>query len=362
MIGDKRELGECGDGHGPRTDPSEILEPKFRLDQISPFNKSANYKNPVDTPDIINISHIALIDRIQLSLRPHHNDSVLSDLNSMFRFTGTKRKPGRLIWKFVYRGRRIEFVKWFWKKGKPVYYSSLISYQPDDEMQYIFLELLNTYRMTLSQLEIAFDFYPKLLHDLYPLRRIITYGIILRHSRADFYSRYLDTEYMGKHGNKRKGSKGSTFYNKQHEGRKFVRIELLFNRGFIKRNGISLPVNVDDFNLFDFMDYRHPLDKKRLEELLYKRQIKACPVEKAADVRIARELERETIRSHVDWVFMYGPSNLDGNPVVADQISNFKLYFENDNLANRVSEFFPKSNKKALISQDIKNGVVKTEY
>jgi hypothetical protein len=285
---------------------------------------------------------------------------VLSDLKSKFTFTGTSLVDGHLLYNYTYNGKLIQLAKWGEEWNQDAYHYSLITYQPDEEMQYILLDLLNTYRMTLSQVEVALDFYPEDPRDLYDLRMILTDGIVLRYSRPGCYLRYVGngyTEYIGKGGNVRKGTKGIRMYRKQHDGRQSVRMELVLLRPFIKRHSISLPVNAYDFQLFDFVDYRESLDIDRLLKLLCKRQAKANPIKRTADVEMVRSLERQGL---LDWI----ESQITGygNRPVCDQIGRFKEHLKNDNLANRVNEFFRKSGKKAMLMADLQDGFVRREY
>ena len=326
---------------------------------LGPFNNIPIYKKPVHYPDIIKLSHTSHIDRLQFSIHNHYAETIMAQFNSLFEYIRPIKVDKKFIHRFRHNHSLIDFIQW----GRNSFYSAVIINDPDIEIQNKLSQVIEVCPMNLSQFEVAFDYLPDDKHDLHDLWRVLNDGLVLKYSRVGCYSKVQETDYIGKDGNVRKGSRGgSGVYKKQKDGRYFLRMELQFNQKYIKRKSISLPVDAGDFNLFDFVDYREPLDKARLEKLLYKRQLKAHPIEKAADVRMVRELERETIWSHVDCAFMYSPFNKDDGPTIAEQISMFKLYFQYDNVAHPIDWFFPKSGKKKLIIEDIPKGFVRRKY
>lgn len=318
------------------------------------FNKSQIFRIHGEHSDYIAISHKRSIDRLQLSLRSHYADRVLHQLKSMCRMVRTIKQADRFIYEFAYHAHRIQFVQWS-GKGMPVYYYSILALQPDIKVQLILKDLIEAYHMILSQVEVAYDFIPDDPYDLSGLSRAIPDGIVLKHSRAGCYSKCHETEYIGKNGNVRKGSKGLRIYKKEQAGRHFLRVELQLNRDFIKRKEIHLPVNADDFPLFNFVDYRKSLDEDRLLKVLCERW--ANPIRRAADVRRLRSLQSRGIHS---WILasIILPSDSE-----SDQISRFKQnLYEHEDLMDRVDWFFPKSCKRSMILEDIQNGVVRREY
>ena len=141
--------------------------------------------------------------------------------------------------------------------------------------------------------------------------------------------------------------------NKQQDGRLFLRMELQLNRAFIRKNGISLPVHADRFNLFDFVVYRQPLDEDKLLDVLRKKW--QNPIKRARDVEILRGLGLCGIYSWMLSVLICPSIS------VSDQIGRFKQSLKHENLAHRVNEFFPKSGKKAMIVEAVRNGFVRRE-
>jgi hypothetical protein len=313
------------------------------------FNNSPYPKFPFYQDDIIRLSHFRHIDRLQFSVDNRCAGTVMSQFKSLFEYVKPIRVGKKFIHRFRHNNSLIEFVQW----GRDSFFSTVIVHDPDVDIQNKISQIMKVCSVRLSQVELAFDFYPNDEHDLYDLRRVLTSGLILKHSRAGCYSKIQETDYIGKGGNVRKGSKGIRIYKKQRDARYFLRMELQLNRTFIKDNSISLPVIADGFQLFDFVDYREPLDEDRLLKMLCKKW--RNPIERARDVEMLRGLSLCGIYS---WILTQ-ITDYDQNPVCA-QIGRFKHHLKN--LSNRVSEFFPESPKKALIVEDIQNGFCRREY
>jgi hypothetical protein len=319
------------------------------------FNNIPNYKFPLYPDDIIRFSYSTQIDRLQFSLDNRYAGTVMSLFNSLFEYIKPIKDDKRFIHRFRHNHSLIEFVKW----GRDSFYSAVIVHDPDIDIQNEISQIMLVCRMTLSQVEVAFDFFPDDKYCLRDLRRSLTEGLVLKYSRAGCYVNYSGleyrgTEYIGNNGYVWKGAKGLRIYDKQQGGRHFLRVELQFNRPFIKRRHISLPVDADGFSLFDFVDYREPLDEDRLLRVLCKKW--ANPIKRAADVDMLRSLLFRQIHSWISSLILC-PSDS-----VSDEISNFKQSLRHDNLVHRINEFFPKSNKKAMILADMRRGFVRREY
>jgi len=320
------------------------------------FNNTPNPKYPSYPDVIIRFSHSRLIDRLQFTLDNRYAGAFMGQLKSLFEYIGHTWDGRKFIRKFSNKQSLIEFVRWG-RRGFNDY--ALIVHDPDIELQEILSRVMGTCPMRLSQMEVAFDFIPDYPCDLYDLRRIMTDGIVLKYSRPGCYVNYSGlefrgTEYIGKGGVVRRGSKGLRVYNKQKDGRLFLRMELQFNRPLIKKYGITLPVHADSFNLFDYVDYRGPLDEDRLLKVLRKKW--RSPIERASDVEMLRSLEFCGIYS---WILTQ--ITFSGLGPVCDQMSRFKQNLERDNLAHRVSEFFPRSGKKVIIAEGVQKGFVQRE-
>lgn len=320
------------------------------------FNNRPNSKFSRYSDDIIGFSYSVSIDRLQLSLQDNrHSRPVVNELNSMFKYVRPIRDGRKIIQEFRYDRSLIEFI-WWGRHGFNDY--AVIVHDPDIELQNLILQLTQMYPMSLSQVEVAFDFTPDNPCDLYDLRRILTDGIVLKYSRAGCYLNYsgLDfrgTEYIGKKGVVRKGSKGLRVYNKHVDGKHLLRMELQFNPPFIRKNGITLPVHADRFDLFDFVVYRQPLDEDKLLDVLRKKW--QNPIKRARDVEILRGLGLCGIYSWMLSVLICPSIS------VSDQIGRFKQSLKRENLAHRINEFFPKSGKKAMIVEAVRNGFVRRE-
>ena len=319
------------------------------------FNNILNSKLSLYQDDIIRLSHFRHIHRLQYSLGNRYASTVLGQFKSLFEYIKPTKVDKKFIRKFRHGHSRIKFARWG-RRGFNDY--AVIVYDPDVEIQNLISQIMQVCPMSLSQVEVAFDFYPENEYDLRELRRVLTDGLIFKHSRARCYFNFSKlefrgTEYIGKKGVVRKGSKGLRIYNKQQDGRHFLRMELQFNRPFIKSNGISLPVNADRFNLFDFVDYRKALDEDRLLKVLCKKW--ARPVKRAADVEMLRSLALCGIYSWVLNVIVC-PSD-----IVCEQMSLFKVNLKHENLIHRINEFFPKSRKKEMILEDVQDGFVRRE-
>lgn len=208
------------------------------------YNNVHNFKNPVYSDEITTFSHSKTIDRLRFSFLTPDIGVVLNHFHSSCRYITTIKKDGKLIHEYIHDNALIQVVQW----RKTSYYGSVFVHDPDLEVQRKIMQLMDVIPFNLTLVEVAFDFHPDDPFELYPLRKVLTGGIVLRHSRAGCYVNYsgLDyrgTEYFGKGGVVGSGSKGLRIYIKQQDGRRFLRMELQFNWPFIKKNGITLPVH-----------------------------------------------------------------------------------------------------------------------
>lgn len=319
------------------------------------YNYGSNSKNPVYCDEIITFSQSTSIDRLRFSFLTRDIGVVLNHFHSSCKYNKTIKKDGKLIHEYLQDKALIQVVQW----RKDSFYSSVFVHDPDIGVQGKIMQLTDVIPVNLTLVEVAFDLIPDNLFDLYDLRRVLTEGIVLRHSRAGCYVNfsgleYRGTEYIGNKGVVRKGSKGLRIYNKQQNGRHFLRMELQFNRDYIKRKSITLPVDPASFDLFDFVDYREPLDEDKLLDVLRKKW--RTPIKRAAHVEMLRSLEFSGIYS---WILTQ--ITFYRLRPVCEQIGQFKQHLKRDNLAHRVNEFFPKSGKKAMIVEGVQNGFVRRD-
>jgi hypothetical protein len=352
-----RPRGQAGDAFTIPRHPRFLPVKEANMENMQgPFNNQRDSKETLYSDDIIQFSHLRHIHRLQFTLRDNrHSSAVMAQLMSLFEYLERIKDGEKTIYRFRHGPSRVEFCRWG-RNGFNEY--AVIVYEPDFEIQNLMLRIIQMYPMTLSQVEVAFDFIADNPCDQYYLRKVMTDGIVLKYSRAGCYLNYSGTdfrttEYIGKNHNVRKGSKGLRIYDKQQDGRRFLRMELQFNRPFIRDKGISLPVHADSFNLFDFIDYREELDEDRLLRVLLKKWRK--PIERVADVKMLRSLEVSMVYSWILSVIIYPSTS------VSDQISRFKENLKPDNLSHRVNEFFPKSPKKEMLLEDVPNGFVRRE-
>jgi hypothetical protein len=315
------------------------------------FNNTKNSKFPLYRDGIIKLSHSVRLDRLQFSLKDNRDaGTVMSQLRFLFEYVMPIREGRKFIHRFKHNHSLIDFVKWG-RNGFNNY--ALIVEDPDAEVQDHISQIMGVCPMRLSQVEVAFDFCPDDEYDLYDLRSVLNDGLVVRYSRAGCYSEFKETVYIGKGGDVRKGTKGLRVYRK--EDRYFLRMEMQFNRTFIKGNGISLPVDASRFDLFDYVDYRGPLDEDRLLKLLCRKW--RPPIKRAADVEMLSSLMFSGVHS---WI-MTQLTDFGQNPV-CKQMGYFKQHLKIDNLSHRAPEFFPKCGKKEMIMEDIRSGFVRRRY
>jgi hypothetical protein len=320
-------------------------------DASGTFNNNPNSKFTLYQDDIVGLSHSVHLDRLQFSLDSRYAGTVMGQFKSLFEYVRPIRVGGKFIHRFRYNRSMVDLAQW----RRDSFYGAVILRDPDVELQDQISQIMQVCPMRLSQVEVAFDFFPDDKHDIHDLRSVLTDGLVLRYSRVGCYSGFKGTDYIGKDGNVRKGTKGVRVYRKNEGGRYFLRMEMQFNRAFIKDNGISLPVDAGRFNLFDYVDYRGPLDEDRLVKLLCRKW--QNPIKRAADVEMLRSLASCGIYS---WMMTQVTDY--GQAPVCDQMSRFKQHLRNDNLSHRASEFFPKCGKKKMISADVQNGFVRRKY
>lgn len=106
----------------------------------------------------------------------------------------------------------------------------------------------------IQQLEVSYDFYADSPADVKAIKRYIDKHFVLPFTRSNSYNTVETTNYIGRNGNIRKGSKGTRCYIKTENGKTFCRFEMQFNRRYLKSNKISfdsMPFNPLSFQVFD---------------------------------------------------------------------------------------------------------------
>ena len=117
----------------------------------------------------------------------------------------------------------------------------------------------------MSQLEIAFDFFPEKLFDLYTFLKEHLY---LKYSRTDPYGWYETTFYAN---NLRKSCKGMRIYIKRLENRRSVRLELLLNREAIRCLGLGFPPALGSLSFLRYFEFK-TLSEDRLRNYMIRQK------------------------------------------------------------------------------------------
>lgn len=281
------------------------------------------------------------IDRIQWSLPMSQLPFIRDSLNNKF-FKGEPhhiRNNGFIYPYHTTEGKVVQLINW----SRMSAYGALIAHEPDLATQQ-FLARIGF--LNLSQIELAWDFYPHNPVDLYPLKRTLAHHTILRNMRPGAFNLYNDlknrkskitqshihscTAYTGRKGNIRKSNVGLKIYTKPD--RPFVRLELNLNRQAIKRKRFTLPIDINDINLYDYITTRHNLNVIKLADVIIK------------GIKNADEYLLPQITSWLSCVIKDGP--------VIQQIDDFKQI---DGIGYRVNEFFSET-------VNILDGVITVPY
>ena len=103
---------------------------------------------------------------------------------------------------------------------------------------------------TLSMVELTFDFYTGHIQEL---RHFIEEHLFLKHQRQASF-KLKNTWYST---NLRKASKGTRLYEKEIDGEKVLRLELVLKRQVLRRAGIDWPLDrIDDLDVSRYFDFR----------------------------------------------------------------------------------------------------------
>jgi hypothetical protein len=299
----------------------------------------------------IPIQIIKHVDRIQITILDY-GYNILSQLMASFSY-----KNIRLLHNFYINGNlKFQYIK-YPKADNP--FSTFIIHDVKDDDQVFLVNLLNSKRYWLRQVEFAWDFYPENKYDLIELYDVISDGLILKYSRVDCYRCVGFTKYWAKNGKAQDGVKGLKFYPKPRaKPFEFVRLELQANKPLIDRLHLKLPIAPDAINPFDYIEYRRDLEMDKLTDILCKRE-----KFHASKYPGHKDLLRVTISGWVDCQII-GKHRLtlcEEYPATASQISNLKA--ELPELRHRLDHLFPKwAGKKEQLLEDIHRGFVRRSY
>jgi hypothetical protein len=315
------------------------------------FNKSSIFKNIPNPKGIIQISHVRHLDKIQLNFNSRHFMLLFNHVKALSNSYKAIKVNHKLIHDFKYNNSQVQIVQW----SNTGFRSTIIIQDPDLDIQIQLLDVFSICEVKLSQVEIALDIFPKHQGDIDNLEEILLNGLVLRHSRGKSHNKYLTTNYFGKDGNVRSGSKGLRIYQKNIGKTCFIRVEIQFNRGFIRRK-LRLPINADDINLTDFLTYRQNLEVKRLAKTLSRKYQKGRNCEKYPDLP---DLLERHLESYILAKITHDPFQ---ELILADHMAAFKAHFRNDNLGHRINEFFPRNARKLRLFEDMERGFIRRKY
>ena len=136
-----------------------------------PFNNRPNSKFSSYHDEIIRFSTSVSIDKLQLSLKDNsHSRLDLDRLNSMFKYLRPVRDGRKIIQEFRHNQSLIEFI-WWVRCGFNDY--AVIVHDPGFGLQNLMLQTMQMYPMSLSQVEVAFDFHPPSIASKVVVRLIL---------------------------------------------------------------------------------------------------------------------------------------------------------------------------------------------
>ncbi|HDY89536.1 MAG TPA: hypothetical protein ENH82_15675 [bacterium] len=321
------------------------------IDLLAPFNKSRNLKK-LDLSQFIIIKRI---HRIQLSVKNKagYYKSILDQFKSSFTLTRTIKTENRFIYEFSYMDMKIQLISHNINKKKHYYpyWFSIAIHDPDVLIQKKILRILRTAlnndeaAVSLSQVECALDICPLRRDELKYVFPILSHGLVLKHSRAKSSCVFKSTLYQGNKGDVRKGSKGLTCYMK--EGLDCARIELRANKDFLERYGPTcLPVFTRDFNLRNHIEYRHDLNKEKINMIVnaITKKVSSKPSSELGQAILEVVYYRYICDSISEEDANYNFIDTSELKPVAAQIDFFRELKKEYGLTHQMSYFFPKNN------------------
>jgi len=297
----------------------------------------------------IQLKAINRIDKIQLSVRNRYNNyqQVKKLFNKFSNHKTSRPKQGRIEHSYYYEGKQVQLVHY----DSPYCFSILI-HDPDVHVQELIRDMLLSIPgiiAYISQVEFVLDLHPNNPLDIGLLEYVVKSCQYLRYSRADSFSECGTTQYQGKNGNVRKGTKGLRCYTMPKDGPpEFAHIELIANRDLIKKkigNSIlRLPIDSYDLDINDFVEYRqryewpwryhfaNDLDAIRAKKDGYNK-ITKNPRSLVGSVR--KELIVLQMPAENEW------ERHDTDSKVSKQISDFLKVKKKLNIKQGTNHFFP---------------------
>jgi hypothetical protein len=304
-------------------------------------------------------------DRMAISFRDSHGafDLIKGSLDYWFPFISCKKgNKGHTVYRYKYGLSNIFLVEYPYNPDPYQNWDRLTITNPDTYVQTKIKQILenhieNKSRMSLSQVEFALDihYYTSDYNLINQYNKIINHYLVLCYSRENSYNNYKGTDYQGKNGNVREGSKGLRSYIKIENNCTFSRIELQANRLLLKKNGLnvsSLPIRPDSINIFKYIELRQGLTESSLNRLastLAKKFYKSTrdnPLLTKKNQNDFQGIYKALILHELNCI---NPSDLTEVPV-AKQINVFKRFKKDVGITNQVEEYFPKMSWEELFN------------
>lgn len=217
-------------------------------------------------PKIHEFKVVKLIDRLQLWVVGYHFHSIKALMDECFQHSRTTKTKKFLKHTWVHGETEISLYSWRQKFGVTIMATSVT-----EEVQSTLLRhILVGFRLTLTQIEFAVDFYNPSPDSLIALREYLEDGLVLKDTRGFGFNYNKCTSYYGTKGYSRNHqvegkrisrSKGLAIYFKDHgSGNIILRVELRLNsKGIESRlnphKKFEYIIRPDELNPFGFVRY-----------------------------------------------------------------------------------------------------------
>ena len=132
------------------------------------------------------------LDKVQLSFDCYRFNIFLEQLNKKYGPGKPIRKGNKLLYHYHTEGSLVELISW----SRDSFKCAINVHAPDDNTQCFFSEFADRY--SLSQVEVAWDFYPQDPSDLYLLKCALAHKVVLRHGRKNAF-RWYKSKAKGSH-------------------------------------------------------------------------------------------------------------------------------------------------------------------
>ena len=221
------------------------------------------------------------IDRVEISVPLNYYRPIFNKMKLDLGKHTTKKVKREIRRRFIRNNKRIvvKTVRTNLREQiNPRFYIQLL--QPETAaMQYIY-KLLSTlvplkeysqFNPCINQLEIAWDFVPHDPCERESIKEYLGHHVHLKYSRPGSIVKFKETVYIGKGGDARKGAKGLRGYPKDKVDEKVARLELQFNRKYLRDRNITIDLLPqlfpEDFRLFDHVEFLDDFSAKGLRNI-----------------------------------------------------------------------------------------------